>query len=42
MNQKLEQALNTIGMMLLLLLMVVITIKEIFSPEVMDKIKSIF
>jgi regulator of sigma E protease len=41
-NQKIEQAFNSIGMILLLLLMLAITVKELFSPEVVDKIKNIF
>ena len=41
-KKSIEQGFNAAGMMLLLLLMIVITIKDVLSPEVMDKIKGIF
>lgn len=41
-SQKVEATFHSIGMLLLLSLMLFITIREIFSPEVVDRIKGIF
>jgi regulator of sigma E protease len=40
-KQKIEQAFHTAGMLLLLALMLLVTLREIFTPEMMDRIKSI-
>ena len=40
-SQKVEQAFHSVGMMLLLALMLFITIREIFTPEFIAKIKGI-
>lgn len=41
-SQKVESIVHSVGMMVLLSLMLFITIREIFSPEILDKIKNIF
>lgn len=41
-SQNVEQTFHTIGMMLLLALMLFITMREIFTPELLGKIKDIF
>ena len=38
-SQKIEQAFHSVGMMLLLALMLFITVREIFTPELIAKIK---
>lgn len=40
-SQKIEQAFHSVGMMLLLALMLFITVREIFTPELIAKIKGI-
>lgn len=40
-SQKVEQAFHTVGMLLLLALMLFITVREIFTPELIAKIKGI-
>lgn len=40
-SQKIEQVFHNIGMMLLIALMVFITLREIFTPEFIDKIKGV-
>jgi len=40
-SQKVEQAFHSVGMMLLLALMLFITVREIFTPELIAKIKGI-
>ena len=40
-SQKVEQAFHTVGMMLLLALMLFITLREIFTPEFIAKLKGI-
>ncbi|EKE19571.1 MAG: hypothetical protein ACD_8C00138G0014 [uncultured bacterium] len=41
-SQKVESIFHSIGMMILLSLMLFITMREIFSPEILGKIKGIF
>lgn len=41
-NQKVEQAFHTIGFLLLMLLMVVVTYNDIIKFNIIDKIKSVF
>jgi regulator of sigma E protease len=40
-SRKVEQAFHTVGMMLLLALMLLITLREIFTPELIARIKGI-
>lgn len=40
-SQKVEQAFHTVGMLLLLALMLLITLREIFTPELIAKIRGI-
>lgn len=41
-SQKVESIFHSVGMMILLSLMLFITMREIFSPEILGKIKGIF